>query len=236
MNPDFSRTLSLLRQERGISQRMAAQELGISQALLSHYENGIREPGLGFVVKACDYYSVSADFLLGRTLSRDGTTISTEELYDASQEKDNVLRGSVMATLSKKLLVNSVGVIFDLLSKVGSRDAVMAAADYLSTAIYKVFRLIDQADPDNNRDFFSVTDQHFSAGLPNADMICSEVALREALDACEKDNMPPMSHAALVQAYPGTYQSLLQIIHTTGERINYRTAMRRAEPPDRRSQ
>ena len=49
MNADFSRTLALLRQEKGISQRKAAKELGISQALLSHYENGIREPGLAFV-------------------------------------------------------------------------------------------------------------------------------------------------------------------------------------------
>ena len=56
MNADFSRTLALLRQEKGISQRKAAKELGISQALLSHYENGIREPGLAFVKKACDYY------------------------------------------------------------------------------------------------------------------------------------------------------------------------------------
>ena len=49
MATDFSRTLSLLRQEKGISQRKAAAALGISQALLSHYENGIREPGLAFV-------------------------------------------------------------------------------------------------------------------------------------------------------------------------------------------
>ena len=60
MNAEFSRTLSLLRQERGVSQRTAAGALGISQALLSHYENGIREPGLAFVVRACDYYGVSA--------------------------------------------------------------------------------------------------------------------------------------------------------------------------------
>ena len=60
-------------EERGVSQRTAAGDLGISQALLSHYENGIREPGLAFVVKACDYYHVSADFILGRTLSREGT-------------------------------------------------------------------------------------------------------------------------------------------------------------------
>ena len=45
MATDFSRTLSLLRQEAGISQRKAAAALGISQALLSHYENGIRQPG-----------------------------------------------------------------------------------------------------------------------------------------------------------------------------------------------
>jgi len=44
-NPEFSRTLSLLRQEKGVSQRAAAGALGISQALLSHYENVIREPG-----------------------------------------------------------------------------------------------------------------------------------------------------------------------------------------------
>ena len=56
MNSDFSKKLSLLRQERGVSQRTAAADLGISQALLSHYENGIREPGLPFVVRACDYY------------------------------------------------------------------------------------------------------------------------------------------------------------------------------------
>ncbi|MEG0756195.1 MAG: helix-turn-helix transcriptional regulator, partial [Oscillospiraceae bacterium] len=75
MSTTFSRSLSLLRQEKGISQRAAAKDLGISQALLSHYENGIREPGLAFVTHACDYYIVSADFLLGRTLSRDGSVI-----------------------------------------------------------------------------------------------------------------------------------------------------------------
>ena len=219
MNADFSRTLSLLRQERGTSQRVAAQELGISQALLSHYENGIREPGLSFVVRACDYYGVSADFLLGRTLSRNGTTISTEELYDASLEKDNVLRGSVLATLSKKLLMNSIGVLFDLLSKIGSREAVIAAADFLGTAVYKIFRRIYQANPANNTDFFSLSSGNFAAGLPTADMLYSEATLQEALDRCRREDLPPMSHDALSHAYPGTYQSLLQIIHSTGERM-----------------
>ena len=190
MNPEFSRTLSLLRQEKGVSQRKAADALGISQALLSHYENGIREPGLAFVVRACDYYGVSADFLLGRTLTRDGTTIAPEELYDLSDEKDNSMRVSVLALLSKKLLVNSVGMLFDLLGKTGSREAIRAASNYLSTAVYKVFRRLYQANPSNNPDFFSVPARQFAAGLPEADMACSEVELCDSKELFKRPLHP----------------------------------------------
>ena len=48
MKSDFPRVLSLLRKEKGISQKEAANSLGVSQALLSHYEKGIRECGLDF--------------------------------------------------------------------------------------------------------------------------------------------------------------------------------------------
>lgn len=63
----FPQILSALRREKKVNQRTAAAELGISQALLSHYENGLREPGLAFLDAACRYYGVSADYLLGRT-------------------------------------------------------------------------------------------------------------------------------------------------------------------------
>ena len=221
-NPDFSRTLSLLRQEKGISQRQAAKALGISQALLSHYENGAREPGLVFVVKACDFYNVSADFLLGRTLSRDGTTIlDADSLYDVSDERDNVLRGSVLATLSKKLIVNSVGLLFDLLGKLGSKKALRAAANYLSAAVYILFRHLRSASGSENDNFFSVPYQWFQAGLPRADLIMSEAEYVDALNSPGKGaKFPPMDHASMKEAYPGTYQSLLQIVHTCGERVN----------------
>lgn len=76
----FARTLSQLRHEKGVSQREAAQALEVSQALLSHYENGAREPGLAFVCRACDYYGVSADFLLGRAPSPTCTPEQLEAL------------------------------------------------------------------------------------------------------------------------------------------------------------
>ena len=174
------------------------------------------------MVKACDYYGVSADYLLGRTLSRDGTTIAPEALYDLSEEKNNSMKGGVLALLSKKLLVNSIGALFDMLAKTGSRESIKAASNYLSTAVYQVFRRLYQANPDNNPDFFSVSDRHFDAGLTAADMRLSEAELMDALAAHTKAKgaMPDLSNDAMARDYPVLYQSLLQIVHNTGERVN----------------
>ena len=230
-NNDFSRSLALLRREKGVSQREAARELGISQALLSHYENGVREPGLLFVRKACDYYHVSADFLLGRSMSRDGTTIGAEELYDASAEKGNVLRGSIVATLNKKLLVNSLDMLFDLLGRVGSKEAVTAASNYLGDAIYKMFRHLYRAPSTQNEGFFSIPANHFLAGCTDADMTYSEADYLDALAAQVKDagrdSFPVITNDTLAQSSPGAYRSLLQIVHNTGERVNRALEQRR---------
>lgn len=72
MERDFPEILSALRHEKNLSQRKAASDLQISQALLSHYENGAREPGLSFLRRACDYYGVSADYILGRSENPNG--------------------------------------------------------------------------------------------------------------------------------------------------------------------
>jgi len=82
MDRRFPEILSALRRERSINQRTAAADLGISQALLSHYENGAREPGLGFVCRACDYYGVSADYLLGRSARPDAARSAAEAAED----------------------------------------------------------------------------------------------------------------------------------------------------------
>ena len=47
MKSGFSEMLSELRREKGISQKKAAKDLEISQALLSHYENS--DTRVGFI-------------------------------------------------------------------------------------------------------------------------------------------------------------------------------------------
>ncbi len=67
----FSERIVRLRKAKGLSQKQVAADLGISQALLSHYERGIRECGLDFVIKLADYYAVSCDYILGRDAAED---------------------------------------------------------------------------------------------------------------------------------------------------------------------
>ncbi len=86
MEDAFASNMSRLRKARGLSQRTAAAELGISQALLSHYENGAREPGLPFLCRACKYYGVSADYMLGLSDSPAGKAGNDEALADITAQ------------------------------------------------------------------------------------------------------------------------------------------------------
>lgn len=76
----FSNRITLLRKERGLSQKEVAMSLGVSQALLSHYEKGVRECGLDFVLKCAEYFGVTTDYLLGKDSSKLGIldTIATD--------------------------------------------------------------------------------------------------------------------------------------------------------------
>ena len=105
---EFNRIIKLLRKERGITQKQAAEDLGVSQALLSHYEKGIRECGLDFVVRVADYYNVSCDYLLGRSAERNGMMLSAEDIPNPDKMKDNIYHGSVLPTMNKKLISKDV--------------------------------------------------------------------------------------------------------------------------------
>lgn len=216
MKSNFSRVLSLLRQEKGVSQRKAAAELGISQALLSHYENGIREPGLNFVTKACDYYRVSADYLLGRTLSRDGAIIEAEELADASEGRES-LKGSIMAKLQKKLVVNTASVLFDLLGQVGSKEAVAQAGAYLSSGLYQLFRQLYRS-AGGNEGYFSTDSRTFDMDVLSADMTIARIRYAKALDAY-RGEYPAVDAQSLAENYQGLAQAVAQVFHNTDERV-----------------
>lgn len=66
----FGQRLKELREERGISQRELAEIIGISKGAVYYYESDGRAPDIVTLEKLCDYFEVSADYLLGRTNAR----------------------------------------------------------------------------------------------------------------------------------------------------------------------
>ena len=153
---EFNRIIKLLRKERGITQKQAAEDLGVSQALLSHYEKGIRECGLDFVVRVADYYNVSCDYLLGRSAERNGMMLNADDLPNPDKMKDNVYHGSVLPTMNKKLISNSLNVLYAKIAECHSKALTTEVSTYLMMAVAKMFRLLYSAEPHNAQSLFSV--------------------------------------------------------------------------------
>ncbi|MBQ3140491.1 MAG: helix-turn-helix transcriptional regulator, partial [Clostridia bacterium] len=177
MKNDFPRILTLLRKERGISQKEAAAKLGITQALLSHYEKGVRECGLDFVIAVADEYGVSTDYLLGRTSDRHGVIVTAEELPEQTDAaEDKRFNGSIVATLNKKLLVNSITILYDQLQNSKLKSLTTEVSAYLCLAVYKVFRMVYGLNPKNPEAMFAIRHNLYN-GLTNAAMNVTEAYL-----------------------------------------------------------
>ncbi len=84
----FASRITSLRKEKGLSQKEVAMSLGVSQALLSHYEKGVRECGLDFVVRCAEYFGVTTDYLLGRQDSKYGI-ISGDDQFQLLEAAGN---------------------------------------------------------------------------------------------------------------------------------------------------
>lgn len=219
MGTDFPRVLLLLRKEKGISQKEAAASLGVSQALLSHYEKGIRECGLGFVVRAADFYGVSADYLLGRSADPDGMTISAAEIpdSDATGKENNLSAVGILPVLNKKLISNSLNILFDMLVKSKSKELIKSVSAYLMTAVYRMFRIVYGFSPKNNPNAFSIPDP---GALEAADayMKASEVkAIRSGKDV-DQDGLS-LSADTLSRNYPLFSSSLFNLIKNCEDNI-----------------
>lgn len=215
MASDFSRTLALLRREKKISQRTAAGDLGVSQALLSHYENGLREPGLPFVVRAADYYGVSCDYLLGRSMARDGSAVPAGRM-DVQES----------AEMEKSQVVQAISLLLDLAQQTGSTQLPHEIEEYLSIVLYKIYRYLYMADPAGVEAVFRASREQFEY-LCDARMKEHELRIRIAAAGeggfglmREDLHRFPMSPNELSRRYPELSGALLTILQQVSDAIN----------------
>lgn len=61
----FSMRLRELRTDKQMSMKQLAVAIGTTDAAISNWENGINEPKISYVIRLCEFFNVSADYLLG---------------------------------------------------------------------------------------------------------------------------------------------------------------------------
>ena len=63
---DYIKRMRDLREDHDRTQQQIADVLGTSQTMYARYERGENELPIRHLLVLCDYYKVSADYLLGR--------------------------------------------------------------------------------------------------------------------------------------------------------------------------
>ena len=224
MNLDFARIITLQRKERQISQKQAAADLGISQALLSHYEKGIRECGLNFLVKIADYYNVSCDYLLGRTPEPEGKIMTIEDIPD--DDGNNEMPSPEIINFNRKIINNSISMLFALAQKANSITLIKEVSSYLMLSVYKLFRIVYNANPKNDQKLFKIP-KEIANDSANAIISMNEADIKAASsgicldgnDCVENFDTLYVTTTTLSVDYAPYSASLLNLIKLSEDRI-----------------
>lgn len=129
---EFASVFSALRRENGYSQRKVANDLNISQALLSHYENGVREPRLDFIIKACKYYGVSTDYMLGVSQTKENPYTTGQ---GGGMQPDQTETDGYWGRESVSQMLSSMALCLNTLRTFGGDEAVYYAEEYLAASV-----------------------------------------------------------------------------------------------------
>lgn len=111
MSETLQERLRLLREEAGVSQEKLASALGVTRMTLAGYELGKRPPDSGFLVKVCQYFNCTPDYLFGISPFKNDTHYnkwisSSDTLEKALSLLPNSCREQLVASLNQLLRDN----------------------------------------------------------------------------------------------------------------------------------
>ena len=131
----------------------------------------------------------------------------------------------------KKLIENSLDILYDKLQESGDKELVTAISRYLMLAVYKVFRQLYDACPRNVKGMFRIGGARWQASA-DAAMRLTEADLTEVLTGEDgtRDSKDPATMALtterLTHDYPRHATSLLNLVKNAEE------SMRGLQRPD----
>lgn len=101
---DFGTRLSILRNERGLSQEEFGGKIGLSRNSIYNYETGKRTPSIEDLVKIADFFNVSYDFLLCKSENKNRDNIDIGEKLGLEDESISALQKIKNEYFSKALI------------------------------------------------------------------------------------------------------------------------------------
>ena len=208
MENKFSLNLSKFRKARKLSQKQAAGDLGISQALLSHYEKGIRECGLSFLCRAADYYGVTVDCLLGREPAAAPLP---------PPEKSAALSGCERYA---KIGGDSLNIVFALLEKINSDSLTAEASAYIFTAIHEICGLLSKA---GSRDKAQLQLQDLYLRLSIHEHRCIDLLtgnIPDGIPKIDRSALPRLTREMLMAEFDSAGLSFLELIDIVKKPLN----------------
>ena len=160
-------------------------------------------------------------------MDRTGTTLSIDEIPEADAAgKENLFRGGILTVLNKKLIANSLNILFDKLNRAGSTDLVKEVSDYLMVAVYQMFRLVYGANKGNQAAIFklpeTIAHPYASAAMEmhwaNASAIAQDKPAA-GMDRIQHPEELEMSTESITDDYPLFGTSLLNLVSNAEKAI-----------------
>lgn len=105
---DLSKRLRELRKQLEIRQTDLAEYLSCSPGTVSNYENGTHYPDLETLSMLADYYRVSTDYLLGRSLLNDKVVSLDQIIFGFFTVGDLLWLQNHLSEKAKNFLVYSI--------------------------------------------------------------------------------------------------------------------------------
>ncbi len=87
--------IKLLRDTKNISQKELAEAIGVSDVMISMYEQDKKSPSLPTIIKLAKYFNVSTDYLLGAKIVKqdeipENITAVARDLMELPEENRNL--------------------------------------------------------------------------------------------------------------------------------------------------
>ena len=203
MSASVGERLKAVRTQKGVKQIDAAKALNISHGLLSHYENGVRQPSLEFLCTASRYYGVTADYLLGLSdlnAVLPPAPVQNPETKEGYEKIVDILTG-----------------LYALLTVIDDPELSVRTTDYLGANLYRIFRpLFDIHGVPYDTEFL-VNSDTFS--LCGASATLSEAATLIRLRALPEETIQMLHALSLEKTIPVNLRSLFDSLKKVDAQI-----------------